>query len=590
MKLEETMSRLPESLRGRLISHPLIADRLSAERPLEKALDRVWARKWTANATPAARDMLKWLLRRFGARPFAEAEAESLAFTEMEGLWTGAELRVALLRLRLDGILFAARKRWGDRLLYLPSDLVGLWHSVLYADELVPLEHEDEERLTAVPSHGRSPLSIRLLKTWAGIRHRGFPLTAKGVPHKANVARLAAAMETASDELRPLAGSAAEEGAMPPAPLALAIELGIELGILGRGPRSVEAFSGEGLGWLDGTTEDLDSVLHSMIVNRYAPLEPGLHFAALSLSGLEPRQWYREKDLLHAFGLSNRNSREAGWDEWIRLAAGFGWLEQGHIGGERTLRWRIDPAISLSMHPPASRMTEREPVYLQSDLELIVPPGVPFRVLWQLEEVCERIALDTVSTYRLTRNSCERARRLGYTLERIVDVLERATQEPIPGMVRGALEDWHRGSPSSAADSVAIADRDTGGEPELFHWLPRPDPLRDYELDGSFPHQGELFPGLPSVPAAWLAQSRSYHVSTRKDMVERALAWRTSLRIGTEEDEIAFIPERMERRGESWTVVGRARAGNADSPAKAEIVELPMDRINEIKLELPSPY
>ncbi|THF74239.1 helicase-associated domain-containing protein [Cohnella fermenti] len=565
-------------------------------------------------------EMLRWLLRRYGAMPFAEAEAAVLASEELSPLRTPAELRVAMLGLRRDGVLLAARNRWGDRTLYLPAEELAAWHSLLFAAVPEPLPFGERIVTAEGPARcpgprGRAPLSRQLLRTWADLRRRGgLPLTANGALHRARAAKLAEAMELAPQELAPLLGAAAADDAAIQAALFLAIELGSELGVLGRTVGAIEAGSGDGWSGFDGTMEELDALLHSLLVRHYAPGDPGLHFAALSLGRLEPNRWYLERETREAFGMTERQPGRAGWDAWLRAAACFGWMEFGRRGEEETIRWTVRPHVGVpgkpgelsvpsgSSVPGVADVPERPVVYVQSDLEIIVPPEVGFGMRWRLEEIAERIALDHVSTYRLTRASCENAVRLGLRPERIAETLREAAGHALPAAATGAIEDWLRdvrtGEQAEAAGHTLRRSAWLAG-PLLL--LPRPEPLRDCEPDGSVPSRDELFPGLAAVPPAWLAQTRRYHASTRKDMAELALAWRTSLRIEPDGGGgYSFIPESLERLGESWSLVGRVRdAANGDVAAEAvaadsvmsargtDRVALSVDSLGAIRLELP---
>ncbi|RUS48327.1 hypothetical protein [Cohnella sp. AR92] len=598
MKFDETMARLPDGLRSLLSGHPLVAGRLEDGRPLASAFDQVWAGSWVANASPVVLELLRCLLRRFAARPFGEAEAEAAAGQELYPAWTGAEIRIALLRLRTDGILFGAVKSWGDRLLFIPADRIALWHSLLFNEELIPFTQEEEERLKVTRGEGRLPLSWRMLHTWSNIRLRGFPLTAKGLPYKTHSSRLAEEISLDAGELRSFFDLPPEAESLLPAPLALAIELGLELGILYRTPSSIEAGDGAGLDWFDGSMESLDSLLHRIIAERYASADSQLYYAAICLSRLEPFRWYSENQVRSSFRIPGPNPGKPAWDAWVQAATDLGWLEQGMIGEERALRWTIDPSLQPKRPGRADRpVDETAAVYLQSDLEIIVPPEVGFGIRWRLEETGERISLDTVSTYRLTRASCERALRFGYTLERLASMLGQATGEPVSSIVRNALEDWLSGRSHPVEEPGAAARVSKHGErteEPPFLRLHRTDPLDEYELDGFLPRREELFPGLASIPAAWLTHSRSYHVSTRKDMAEQALAWRTSLRIGPEGPPgYSFLPERVEQGDGSWTIAGRIRmqAGEPGRPTGDgdEMISLSLDALKEIRLELPLP-
>lgn len=50
-----------------------------------------------------------------------------------------------------------------------------------------------------------------------------------------------------------------------------------------------------------------------------------------------------------------------------------------------------------------------------------------------------------------------------------------------------------------------------------------------FEMERRLPELYELYPDLNSIPPMWLKDYRSYHPSTRKEMVEKAIEWKTML-------------------------------------------------------------
>lgn len=59
-----------------------------------------------------------------------------------------------------------------------------------------------------------------------------------------------------------------------------------------------------------------------------------------------------------------------------------------------------------------------------------------------------------------------------------------------------------------------------------------------------------------SVPHMWSNQLRDYHLSTRKELLQKAIALETSVRIKADGMLRTFIPERLEQRGGDWSVIG----------------------------------
>ncbi|PWW06198.1 XPB/Ssl2-like helicase family protein [Paenibacillus cellulosilyticus] len=83
-------------------------------------------------------------------------------------------------------------------------------------------------------------------------------------------------------------------------------------------------------------------------------------------------------------------------------------------------------------------------------------------------------------------------------------------------------------------------------------------------------------------PAAWTGQLRQYHFSTRKQMIEQALAWGAPLELRTGGRLVELVPERLDDSHDSWSVAGYLRSEEAYEP-----VRLLPDMWDEMRLIIP---
>lgn len=115
-------------------------------------------------------------------------------------------------------------------------------------------------------------------------------------------------------------------------------------------------------------------------------------------------------------------------------------------------------------------------------------------------------------------------------------------------------------------------------------WLYEPLSLIHFELaeqdEGTY--QVELLPGIERVPAAWWRQMRSYHASTRKELMQQAVTLETAVQLRLHGELKSFVPEQVEQRGNDWSVTGRLIAG--DSPERSRLTP---DMWDEMRLLLP---
>lgn len=110
-------------------------------------------------------------------------------------------------------------------------------------------------------------------------------------------------------------------------------------------------------------------------------------------------------------------------------------------------------------------------------------------------------------------------------------------------------------------------------------------PLRHYELDS--PDDGgvgeRMRSELRALPQMWLQQLRAYHLSTRKELMQKAMALETSVQIRMDGELRLFIPEALEQRAGQWTVTGRLIGDDGAKPGR-----LTPEMWEEMKLVVPA--
>lgn len=647
MNVRLSAAGLPDSIRKLIMAEPTVASRIRQGRELEEILaSPEWAAEWAASADPLPLSALRRIVFRYGAAAFEEEKAEE--DTLRDEAMTGAEWRVALARLRRSGILFAIRKLWGDRLYYLPADMVPVWQRMIAPVHADPLNKHDSREVEAAAASFRLPLSLELLSAWAAVRRTGIPLTSKGSVAKPAAARMASAMRMTSEELAPLGLVYPHQEALP-ATAAIALDLGLCTGVLHRRDKEI-AFSPAGVeSWMSQSVPAADAELHRLVLLRYASLDPARHLAASAVASCGTDGWFREADIVRI------GAEPSAVNVWLNVLVSFGWAERGAFRGTGVFRLLTDldgRAVSEPQHEP-------EPLYVQPDGEVYVTPGVGLADRWKLEEISERATADRVFVYRLTKSACASAFEAGWKEGDVREFLERRSGAALPGPVDEALRDWYRhlgkirleealllrtDSEETAARLLEdgevsrwLIDRagnrdfivDPAGAKELTVRLEKigypaaagnagekkggtvtpenPDAVSGdsepgwisaggapslYRPDGSLESAGELFPGLTDVPPVWLRRPGSYHASTRQKLVNQAIGWRAALQIGGEGSGRQFVPISLEADGKSWKVQGRwrgAAASRMDEAGNAgDPVTLPADRFEPLMIVLPA--
>ncbi|MFD2333031.1 helicase-associated domain-containing protein [Cohnella sp. GCM10020058] len=627
MNTREIVGELPEAALAWLREGPWTAGRLASGRGLQEVLaDPLRAAEWAKAAPALARDTLALIVKRFGPAPFTEEKLAPEGGRPPFG-WTGAELRLAVQLLRRDGIVFAMDRPWGDRLLVVPADMCAAWRRLLLPLQIEPLP---EEAWMDGCDAAASPLSHELITAWSAIRRSGLPLTAKGAPRKQDAAKAASAMRFAPDDIPPQAVPPAWEALTASAVLAL--RLGRAIGMLRRRGQSIAAEPDEAAkAWLALPAAEAELRLLECAADcLLAADKPGAWLAAESLRDLAPMRWYLAADVAQALPTAEA---AGAMKDWIRFLRAAGWMETGSGAEGAALRWIIEPDLARLKvtaddnegYDYHSDHYDRYDRYeLMPDLEAILPPEVPPGARWELELLARRLSEDVVAVYRIDAEACRRAHAHGTSLEQARSLLERGSGAPLPGPVDIALRDWFRKAPAvreaqQASPSEGTPSSETPREPSVEQSDAGGDKGRDKSagkpLDDDFFAGADeadragaaeqarvwdarppmlsrrLYPGAEGVPAGWLRQPAAYHASTRKELVERAIGWRTGLRLSKADAWIDFAPERVVlcEQG-SWRVWGRPFVREAGSgrpvPAGNPIV-LEAGEIGPLMISLP---
>ncbi|BBI34547.1 helicase-associated domain-containing protein [Cohnella abietis] len=643
MNLKMSVERLSDSIRELIITEPTIKNRLELGEKLEELLSNAqWAKEWKLQSSDTIQlETVKRILFRFGAQPF-EIEALIKAQEDVSAI-TGAEIRVAVARLRRCGILFAVRKAWGDQLVYLPTDNISLWQHLLAPIEGKPLTHLDPREIKLSSSAFRLPLSLELLSVWFEMDGYPISINAKGQLNCSFVTRMKAQMRLTAEELRSLYLSYPQNDQIP-ANVALALDIGLCSGILRKMDKEIRICEDGLKEWLKCTPSEADNKLYDLIMTRYCSINPEIHLIASAISTMTASEWYYDDALCEVGSAGAIN-------EWLEILESFGWLERGSINGQAIFRKKID-------HVAATRTSavDAGTIFIQPDGEILVPPEIGLGQRWVLGEIAEKVTADAVFVYRLTRESCIKGFDAGHTLQSMIIFLEQSSQQCLPDPVRRALEDWFFSIGKVKFSEEMLLRTENGAvaallkqDPEISGKLLEQLGERDFIVDASsikflrarlvklgypptdqklnkvmleelgektavenrlaeqgfinkrhklslfeadrlLPSKDELFPGMSSIPTAWLSSSRAYHWSTSRELMQRAIQWQASVQMEHGGERKTFVPHAIEEEEARWSVLGHWRSvSDFDSKGSGlRPVKIRVEEIDELMIVLPS--
>ncbi|WP_233147025.1 helicase-associated domain-containing protein [Paenibacillus selenitireducens] len=104
-----------------------------------------------------------------------------------------------------------------------------------------------------------------------------------------------------------------------------------------------------------------------------------------------------------------------------------------------------------------------------------------------------------------------------------------------------------------------------------------------YDLDMTFPSDEELFPGLLQTPKMWIQERRTYHTSTSKEIIERAIEWQTNIMLSNKDREIMVMPIQVRMQGDHWLL-----KGYVEGDGSSELQEISGEHWSQIQLRLPA--
>ncbi|MFC4809971.1 hypothetical protein [Paenibacillus sp. GCM10023250] len=624
MKAHEIAAKLTEDQAGLLRGHAAWAG-LAAPWP-EALLKPDCARAaWTRLPEEAALT-LELILTGFGPVPFQE---EQLLQAARRGIAAGADLRLGLLRLAEAGIVFAVRRGWGEKLYVLPADSFFVWHRAIRSARSGRPQPAEVDPLFVLPIDDEGyipPFSLQLLYAMAAMADAGLKLTVKGVLAKRTIAKAAEQLHVRGEALAPLLPQpAGAEAGTYPAGVLLALETMARQGWLVRNGQSLARDDAAWKAWLRQDAAAREAALCRTLAEAIAAQNAAASAGAAALAALEAGKWFRLRDVDASYAAGQAllaRPLPSAIEPWCRLLRQLGWLELAADGsGEPAIRWRLDPR-GLADAPlredeavPAEPAFGPPPVQLTPDGELFVYEDCPYSVRWQLERIAERRRADHTTAYRLEARGYVRAAAAGHSADSLAASVEAMTGEPLPDTVRAMIRSGMGAQPGSAGtpgDDASAMSREArwdagaarteaalpagtapsarepayhAGEPLSAAYVYPPPEAGGYELLHDRPSVKQLFAGIDEVPSMWLKQFRAYHHSTRRELLEQALNWRTTVRLNCEGVATPFIPERIVDEAGGWAVAGY----RPDAEEPHAVTMLYPDMWEEMMLLLPPP-
>ncbi|MCL6606287.1 MAG: helicase-associated domain-containing protein [Paenibacillus sp.] len=482
--------------------------------------------------TPHARTLLKKIYAAYAGQPFEEGEEEQFRPVNL----CRAELRLAMSELRQSGLLAALGKMWGEKLYYIPEDKLPVLQSFYF--DYTP-SYIDTSDIHVHMEEGQS-LASELFRALLFVAQEGLPITAKGSIHKKNISRLASKLTLQEKHLRGLAVRWPYPEIYPMT-AAFIIDLMLCMGLLNRGDNAYTLNVEFLEQWLNLTELQMSNHLFQIVMHRYGSSEPSSqHFRYLIMRPeIALKEWVSVEGLLdwmessmlvspvQCAGLSSSSL------SWLEFMAGCGWCQVGtNQEGESCFRWLKLKLRVGEFDPAPTALTSPSDLFIvQSDFEVLVPPEVPYSVRWSLATCAELLTIDSMWSYRLTREQLVSANEQGVPPQDVLSWLDSCTMGGLPLEVKQVLEQWGRDIGRTLfTEALLLSCRDA----------------EDADLIAAHPRlQGLLFRLGPlhiSVP-------KEYEEYVRKELTAAGMA-PPSIVEGRDSVKLAAIPQLYRKREE----------------------------------------
>ncbi|QYR23683.1 helicase-associated domain-containing protein [Paenibacillus sp. sptzw28] len=537
------------------------------------------ASAWSALTEPAA-VTLAAIVHRFGSLPFKEEQL--LQQPAAPGI-AGSEYRIGLLRLAEAGIVFSVRKGWGEKVYFIPRDTLFIWQRTISSWSIPYAEINDVSNIVYRESDTYIPaLGVQLIHVIAEMTRSGMDKTVKGVLTRRSIDKSAAHIHIKANDLE-IFDFNQFQAIEYPLPLAFILDIALKQMKLTESPQAFQVHRKRWEAWLDLPGIARETELLRFVMETYAVRVASIGNAAAFLSSLEPMKWARLSELELEFNNSSGDLGPESLRHWCRLMAACGWMELADTtAGEQLVRWLI-PAWPASGSNSDDDSVKN--IHISPDGEIMLSAYAPASVLWTLELIGERKRSDFISVYRITERSSAKALELGFSGVDVIAFLEGASGRRLPETVRYAISGWMEKPAAVKLVRTAVPRTISAGlrqSAEAAGLFADPCSFHAFELLTEVPSVRSLFSGLDEVPAMWIKQLRTYHPTTRRELLERALGWRTSVKLKREGKVQPFVPERITDEGSQWTVIGSIYENG-----KPASVQLTPDMWQEMMLVIP---
>ncbi len=537
---------------------------------------------------------------------------------------TPSQFRYALLCLCQEGWIYTGRGPNRERFYLCPLELRRGWIKTLIDPLPTPLGDEKEIRVVSAPTMGIWQAMFHFLVT---LDQQPCPLTHAGQMSMRYAQKLDVDLDLDPDALAQTKWSSSDF----PSWVQLITDLAGKLDLLEHKGGLLKPEPARFQRWLQLSWTEMVSILYQAVRQALTShwYEGEGYWMIMEI--LEPGVWYPVRELVKARRSLCGQARplEA---EMEKLCGSLllplrelGWIEMGEAQEGACFRW-------LDVPPLTGDFPGDFPVYVQPDLEIMIPYTFPFSIRYQLAEMADFMGGDRYLRYEINENSIKRACRRGYSPEQILKLLEEWSCFPLPDAVRQKIAHWvqkfdgvllesavlvHAPDPSITEKLEQMAQSEflpvkrwsptclsipSRFSAKVEEWLKNeeksvsrvPEPLygriadegnrddwyapfrivRSDIMEDRHLKPAEAFPGIRDLPRIWTSGLRAYHPSVQREMLRKCIDRQLDVLLEKKRRLFTVTPQKLKLEAGNWFLEAKESGGKKRKFCLSEIERL----------------
>jgi len=246
---------------------------------------------------------------------------------------------------------------------------------------------------------------------------------------------------------------------------------------------------------------------------------------------------------------------------WLEVCSQMGWLE-----------W-VSTECQLYVRLQSFSFEITRDIVLQDNGEIIVLPELQFVYIWHLEHIAEHLKTQELTIYRLSVHKLKTALLTGYSMNSIQKLLSNGQSVELPHLVKQWLDTASASMTTHAKLVIPILAEEnltllqTLSIAYWGQWLRLPNTsYYQYEVCNRLVDIVSELVKREHVTTVWYTESRAYHPSTSKKLMEYAIEHELPVQLMIDKVSKMYVPLDIIEKSSSWYVEGVFEMQSSSEP------------------------